>query len=107
MSDVYLRLAALRPTTTSEEELYVCPAATAIVAQLSMCNQTAIPILVSVAHTDASGAAAVDDWIYYFYLLESRMTIKEMIQMGPGETIRVLTNVADSVSFILTGLKIV
>jgi phosphosulfolactate phosphohydrolase-like enzyme len=106
MAEAFGRLAALRPANTSEAELYEVPASTQINATLYICNQNAAEVTVDVAHTDTDGAAAVEDWILSGYIIEANNTINISLALTAGEWIRVKTNTADKVSFVLEGLKI-
>ena len=72
MANTYTRLAALRPADTNEAELYAVAADEYIVASLNICNQSASDISYSIAITDASGAAADEDWICFSFPIQGQ-----------------------------------
>jgi hypothetical protein len=106
MANTYVRLAALRPADTNEAELYAVAADEYIVASLHICNQSASDLSYSIAITDASGAAANEDWICYNFPIQGTYAHKRNISIGDGDTIRVKSSSADEISFVLTGLLI-
>jgi hypothetical protein len=106
MADTYQRLAALRPANTDEAALYLVPAATSIIAQLTICNQDGSARTVDVAHCDATGAASGEDWLLYGYSLAANTSTTIKIFAGAAEEIRIKAGVADKLSFVLEGLKV-
>lgn len=104
MAIEYKRIAASRPAVTTEVELYEVPTLTELVVELSILNQHTGPIVFSVAHTDATGAATGEDW----KAMDEPLAAKERrvihLSMGPAETVRIKASVADVVSFILSGM---
>lgn len=106
MSNVYERLAALRPADTSEAELYAVSANEYIVATLFVCNQDSSARTYRVALTDSSGAASGEDWIAYDVSIQANLTHTLIVTAGDGDTVRVQASVADKISFVLTGLNI-
>jgi len=107
MADKYGRLAALRPADTNEAELYLVPSDTQIVATLTICNQGGDARTYSVAHTDATGAATGEDWLYVDNAIAANTTeTVKGLTLNAAESIRVKASVADLVSFVLAGLKI-
>jgi len=106
MANTYTRLAALRPANTNEAELYAVATGEYIVAELFICNQSAVERTYRVAITDASGAASGEDWIHYDFPIQANMSHKFTIACGDGDTVRVRASVADLISFVLTGLKV-
>jgi len=105
-SNTYTQLATLRPTDTNEAELYEVAADEYIVATLHICNQSAVDRTYSVAITEASGAAADDEWVRYDFPLYANISNRLTIACGDGNTVRVKASVADLISFVLTGLKV-
>ena len=106
MANEYKRLAASRPADTNEAELYASSSDQYIVASLSVCNQTAGELSYSIALTDASGAAANEDWICYSFPIQANMAHKRSISLGDGDTIRIKSSSGDGISFVLYGLLI-
>lgn len=103
MAVAYGRVAASRPSVTTELELWPCPASTELVGRLYICNQTGAGIIVEVAHTDAAGAATGEDWIVNETLgANSRIIVP--VDMGALETIRIKAATVDAVSFLLSGM---
>jgi len=105
MAEAYGRIAASRPANTSEAELYECTSGE-FEGILYMCNQTGSAVDVSVAVTDASGAATSEDWILYEYSLAANTLKREPIILDTNHTVRIQAGTADAVSFQLTGLLI-
>lgn len=104
MTIEYKRLAAVRPANTTEAELYEAPAATEVIADLHIANQTANPVTFRVAHTDLDGAATSEDWLAYDETLEANERVVIHIVLGPAETVRIQAGTADAISFILSGM---
>ena len=104
MAVEYKRLAALRPANTSEAELYAVPSNSEVIANLTIVNQTGSSATFRVAHTDAVGAAASEDWLAYDEPLAaySRMVIP--ITAKNPETVRIQSGTADAISFLLAGM---
>lgn len=109
MADQYGRQAALRPASTNETQLYVCPAGRYFQGRISVCNQTGLSIDYSIArcaagHGDNPALAA--DWRCFNVPVDPGPPHEVTVNMGAGETIRIKASQADSVSFILEGLLI-
>ena len=60
----------------------------------------------SVALTDASGAATSEDWVLNEYSLAANTTIKIPIVLDTNHTIRIQAGTADVLSFQLVGLLV-
>ena len=104
MTVEYKRIAALRPAVTTEVEFYAVPAATEIIAKLTIINQHTAAVNVSVAHTDASGAATGEDWLLNTQSFAAgERQVLEIVAANP-ETIRVQASVIDVVNFHLAGM---
>jgi hypothetical protein len=105
MAIEYKRLAASAPADTNEAELYAPASGEEIIANLVITNVTATLTTFRVAHTDASGAAAAEDWIAYDENLagHSRLTIP--ITAQNPETVRIRSGTADALTFHLAGMK--
>jgi hypothetical protein len=106
MANTYTRLAALRPANTDQAELYEAAESEYVVATLHICNQSGSDRTYDIALTDASGAAADEDWICKDFPIQASMSHKFSISFGDGDTIRVKASVADFISFVLEGLLI-
>lgn len=104
MATAYKRIAASRPANTSEAELYVVPASTEIIANLTIANQDSSAVTVRVAHTDVSGAATGEDWLAYDESIAAKSRLVIPITAGAAESVRIQTNTVDLVSFILSGM---
>ncbi len=104
MPVAYKRIAALRPSVITEVEFYAVPSNTEIVGNLTIINNHTAAVDVSVAHTDAAGAATAEDWILNAtsFAADERQVIP--ITAGNPETIRVIASVADVVNFHLAGM---
>jgi hypothetical protein len=101
------RLAALRPTDTSEAELYAAPSGKEVVGSLNVCNQDTSDASFRLAHTDGSGAAAGEDWICYDQDIAANSSITiGPISMYDGEYLRVVASVANKLSFVFSGMEI-
>jgi hypothetical protein len=101
------RIAALLPTTTAEQQLYVVPSVTEVDAVLRICNQDAVSQTYRVAHCQAGhGDVPVSNagnWIWYDKVLPPSKTDEVSLHMGPTETIRVKASVGSKLSFHLSG----
>jgi hypothetical protein len=104
MAIEYKRLAALAPADTSEAELYAVPTVSEIIANLTICNISATLATFRVAHTDASGAAAAEDWLAHDESLAAHGRTVIPITAKNPETIRVQTGTADAITFHLAGM---
>jgi hypothetical protein len=104
MAIEYKRLAALRPASTTEAELYAVPSNSEIIANLTIVNQTASAATFRVAHTDTSGAAASEDWLAYDETLPANSRLVIPITAKNPETVRVQSGTADAISFLLAGM---
>lgn len=104
MTIEYKRLAALAPANTSEAELYPVPSGSEIIANLTICNITAILATFSVAHTDTVGAATAEDWLANAENLAGHSRIVIPISAKNPETVRVVAGTADALTFILSGM---
>jgi len=106
MTDSWGRVAASRPASSAEAQLYLVPASTEFMGQLWVCNQDSSTIDFSVALTDTSGAAAGEDWLVYEKSLASGSFETLSFSMGAGESLRIKASSANVVSFVLEGLVI-
>jgi hypothetical protein len=104
MTIEYKRLAASAPANTTEAELYAVPTSAEIIANLVITNITAVLSTFRVAHTDASGAAAAEDWLAYDENLAGTSRITIPITAKNPETIRIKTGTADALTFHLSGM---
>ena len=104
MATEYKRLAALRPASTSEAELYAVPSNSEIIANLTIVNQSAVAVTFRAAHTDAAGAATGEDWLAYDEPLAANSRLVIPITAKNPETIRVLAATVDVISFVLSGM---
>jgi hypothetical protein len=100
----YQRIAANRPAATTEAELYAVPTNTEIVANLTVVNQSASSVDISVAHTDASGVATGEDWLAFEEPLAAYSRLVIPITAKNPETIRIKAGTVDVVSFLLSGM---
>ena len=101
------RIASLRPTTTSEQQLYVVPAGTEMDAVLRICNQSAGVVTYQVAHCQAGhGDVAITNlanFIFYDKQLAANSTDEVSIHAKATEPVRVKIGTADTISFHLSG----
>jgi hypothetical protein len=100
----YKRIAASRPAATTEAELYAVPSDTEIVGNLTIVNQSTSAVTFNVAHTDASGAAAGEDWLAFEESLAAKARMVIPITAKNPETIRIQTDTVDVTSFHLSGM---
>jgi hypothetical protein len=105
MTVEFKRLAASAPASTTEAELYAPASGEEIIANLVITNITGILATFRVAHTDASGAAAAEDWLAYDENLAANARITIPIAAKNPETIRIRTGTADALTFHLSGMK--
>ena len=107
MTDNYLKLASLRPSDTNENELYEVPTDTEIVGMLFVCNQDTVTRTYSIALTDTSGAAGNDEWIRKDIDLLAGLSHRiGPLPLEEGQTVRVQSGTANTISYVLTALKI-
>lgn len=109
MADQYGRFAALKPASTGEIQLYACPAGRFFQGRVSVCNQAGEAVEYSIARCAAGhgdNPALSADWRCFNVPVDPGPPHEITVNMGAGETIRVKTDQADSVSFILEGLLI-
>ena len=104
MTIEYKRLAANRPAATTEAELYPVPSGSEIIANLTIVNQSASSVDISVAHTDAVGAATGEDWLAFEEPLAAYSRLVIPITAKNPETIRIKAGTVDVVSFVLSGM---
>ena len=104
MAIEYKRLAALAPADTNEAELYAVPTVSEIIANLVITNITATLATFRVAHTDAAGAAAAEDWLAHDESLAGHSRITIPITAKNPETVRVRSGTADAITFHLAGM---
>jgi hypothetical protein len=106
--DEYGRVAALRPANGAEQQLWVCPVAKSFQGVVSVCNQDSVDRKYSlarcgVAHGDV--AANGGDWRAMNVVLPPGEPPHEIsVNMAAGETIRVVADAADKVSFVVEGV---
>lgn len=100
-------IASVRPTTTTEQQLYVVPASTEIDGFLRICNQDSTARTYRVAHcTPGHGDTAITDnslWIFYDKSIAANTTEEISIHAKATETIRVKVSYANVISFHLSG----
>lgn len=107
--DEYGRVAALRPANTNEQQLWVCPVAKSFQGIVTVCNQDTVDRKYSIArcgvdHGDV--AAGGSDWRAKDVVLPPGEPPHEIsVNMAAGETIRVIADAADQVSFVVEGIK--
>lgn len=107
MGNVYGRLGALRPSNTSEAELYSPGSTAEAVATVIVCNQDTSERTYRLALTNASGSADGEDWLAYDKTIDANETHEYSgICVDYPETIRVKASVADKISFVAFGLEI-
>ena len=106
MATNYQRIAALRPTDANEAALYLVPASTQIVGILRICNQDTAQRNYRVAHCDATGSAAGEDWLAYDKPINASDTHEISINANAACEIRIKASVADKLSFHLSGMVI-
>lgn len=102
------KIVALRPSVTTEVQLYAVPAATEIDGVIRICNQDTTARTFKIAHTTAGhgdNAALGPDWIYYDKSIPANETFELSVEAAATETIRVQASVADKISFVLEGVK--
>ena len=104
ITETYGRVAALRPADTNEAELYAPASGVEFAGVLRICNQDTVNRTYKVAHTDAAGAAAGEDWEACDTVILAKKTHEMSVAMKNPETIRVQASVADKISFSLSGL---
>jgi hypothetical protein len=104
MAIEYKRLAASRPAVTTEAELYPVPASSEIIANLTIVNQSASSVDISVAHTDTVGVATGEDWLAFEEPLAAYSRLVIPITAKNPETIRIKVGTVDVVSFVLSGM---
>lgn len=95
---------ALRPDGLGETEWIVVPADHEYIGVVRVCNQSASAETFRLAHTDAAGAAAGEDWDFYDTPIEIGQTIDITMEMAETETLRVQVSTVDVISFKYTGL---
>lgn len=105
MADTYGILgSAVRPSGLVEVEWIVVPVDHEYVGVIRVCNQSASAESFRLAHTDAAGAAAGEDWDFYDTPIEVGEVIDITKEMGPGETLRIQVSTVDVISFKYTGI---
>lgn len=103
MTIEYGRRAAIRPSDTSETELYECPANGSFIGRLTVCNQASSLNTYRVAHTNSSGTASGNDWLRYDAELMANDFHTIDVELDSGDTLRVQAGSGDTISFILSG----
>lgn len=104
MSDTYVLLGALRPSTLVEQEFIAVPASHEYIGVVRVCNQSSTSETFKLAHTDTSGAATGEDWDFFNTPIDVGETIDITMEMGPSETLRVQVSTVDVISFKFTGI---
>lgn len=107
ITNSFQKIASLRPANTDEQQLYVVPADTEIVASLTICNQDSSARTYRVARCDAGHgdvAANGDDWKVYDKTISPYDTHEISVRAKDGETIRVKASASDKISFVLEGM---
>ena len=108
ITNTFCRLAATRPDSTDEFQLYVVPAATEINAVLRICNQDSTARAFTIMHCAAghgNNVGLVHDRIYFLKNIEAYETIEISIHANATETLRAAASVAEKISFVLEGQK--
>ena len=105
MTIEFKRLAAIRPASTDEQDLYALTSGQ-LVGVVHVCNQDTASRTFRVAVTDAGTgvAASGEDWIEYDTVLPANTSFKVTIEgLKATSTIRIKTSVVDKISFVLMG----
>jgi len=105
----YGRIHSLRPATSSEELFYTIPINSQIVSTVMVCNQDSSSQSFSFAHSLASSPSAeIHDWLFLDHPLPAYESIQITgLTAKVGEQFRIRASIADKISFVLSGLKIV
>ena len=98
--------ASLRPANTSEAALLLAGATDEYNGVIRVCNQDSVERTYSIAHCAATGAAVGKDWLAFETKIPANKSREWSIHLGSSQEIRVQTNIADKVSFHLSGAKI-
>ena len=102
------RIAAMAPSDINEHELYSCPAGTRIRGFVSVCNKTSATRKFGMAHCAAGhgdNPAGAADWRVYECEIDGNSPPHEInIELGPTETIRIISDQADALGFIFEGM---
>lgn len=102
----YDLIAARKDTDTNEHSLYEVQDGEQIIAQLTICNQTAVDATCRVAvNPDPDVATPAKNWLRYDYNIVAYKFDTVSLAVGPGRDIRVRAGTADSLSFILMGCR--
>lgn len=102
----YDRHAAVYLTDDTETELLALTANQQFNGWLYVCNQSQNATTISVAITDASGAADSEDWIYYFYAVAANDVVKIGVSIGNSKNIRVAGGAVCAISVCAMGMLI-
>ena len=97
------------PASTTIADLYTVPSATnAIVSQISVCNQTSLPASFRVSVAIAGAADTAAQYVIYDVTVDPTDTLFFDIGMTLAATdvVRVKTNTASALSFILFGTQV-
>ena len=107
MARAYGRIAALRPTNTTENDLIAgVPASTEYVGTLNICNQTGSAANYRVAQCDNT-TTEVDDWLTYDQNIDANSTQQITgIAMSVGEFLVVRSSASNAISFVFSGMTI-
>ena len=108
MANSYERIAAVRPTTTDEQDLYPLTSGS-IIGVIHVCNQDTSARTYRIAITDAGTgvAASGEDWLEYDTHIPASTTHKITVEgFKSSGTIRIKASVADKLSFVFMGVKI-
>ena len=96
--------AALRPANLLEQQWILVPADHEYIGTIRICEQGGADETFRLAHTDAAGAAAGEDWDFYDHPILANETIDVTKEMAAGETLRVQVSTVDVISFKFTGM---
>lgn len=109
MPYAYKVLAQSFPTSTTQADLYTVPSATsAISSQLVVCNQTANAASFRVSVAIAGAADASAQYLFYDVTVDPNDTLffDMGITLAATDKVRVKTNTASALSFILFGTEV-
>jgi len=96
MATTYGRLGASAPAATSATEFYTVPASKHATVTVSICNRGSSSATVRLAHMDATGTAANEDYIEYDTTVPANGTLERSgIVMAAASVLEVYCSSAD------------
>ena len=96
MATVYGRLGALDVTATTAQEPYVVPASKHATVTINVCNRGSSSGTVRIAHMDATGTVANEDYIEYDTTVPANGTLERSgIVMAASSVLEVYASSAD------------